>query len=109
MDPVYQNHPLTAPKSARFLLPSARGECGTLRYRFTVQSLDEAVRYSALSHVWGDPKCCGTFIIDGTLYRVRSNLLLALERIDTILDCHSDIDVGMVGFPMLLWADQVCI
>ncbi|RYN37584.1 hypothetical protein AA0119_g654 [Alternaria tenuissima] len=106
MKPIYQNYNLDMHETVRFLLPEGRAECGSLSYRFTVQSLDKAVHYAALSYVWGDSRCCGTIIIESVLYKVTRNLLAALQRIDTII--HSKIELSN---PVLvsLWADQICI
>jgi hypothetical protein len=103
---MYQKHTLGEHKAIRFLLPETRGECGSLRYRFTVQSLGQVVRFAALSYVWGDPKDCGTIVIEGVSRIVTHNLLIALERIDKILESNVELDI--CG-PMLLWADQLCI
>jgi hypothetical protein len=102
MDSIYQKHTLYGYEAVRFLLPEKRGACGSLRYRFIVQSLDQAVHFAALSYVWGDSKACGTIIIEGVSCIVTRNLLTALEKIDTILD--SNAELGNSG-QMLLWVD----
>lgn len=106
METIYKKYTLGVHGTVRFLLPEKRGECGSLHYRFTVQSLDQAVHYAALSYVWGDPKCCGAILIDGVVNHITQNLLFALEKIDKLLE--SNIKEGDSG-PILLWADQVCI
>ncbi|RDW87523.1 hypothetical protein BP5796_03217 [Coleophoma crateriformis] len=104
MGSVYNSYPLKTPRTVRFLIPKKR-EGELLSYQFVVESLDQNVRYAALSYVWGDQAKAGSLMLEGEHKGVTRNLLDALKKLDKTLgqddSCGSE--------PLPLWIDQLCI
>jgi hypothetical protein len=69
----------------------------TIAYKIRVISVDDAIPYTAVSYMWGDPTCEREILLDGRPFLVRSNFFDLLE---TISEEGSD-DV--------YWIDALCI
>lgn len=59
-------------------------------------SLNEIIKYEALSYVWGNPSATETILVNGVEWQATSNLVAALRQLRS-------------KEPRTLWVDAICI
>lgn len=92
---------LSSPRSIRLLtlLPSARFD-SPIRCDLQEVSLDDDVKYEALSYVWGDPGPDHTVLVDGDK---------TLEVTPSCLEALRYLRAAKWGRRRVLWIDAICI
>ncbi|KAI3319430.1 heterokaryon incompatibility protein-domain-containing protein [Xylariaceae sp. AK1471] len=78
-----------------------------VRCELYVVSLDDQIKYEALSYVWGSPRDLVGIDVNGSLFSATQNLHAALRRLrEQIRDsAHAESN----GDSRVLWVDAVCI
>jgi len=77
--------------------PPTGGFNDEIRCSLHVTSLDEAIAFTALSYVWGNPSVCKPIIVNGSVVSVTVNLEAAMRRL------------RQEDNPQVLWVDAICI
>jgi hypothetical protein len=80
-------------------------ESGVISCLLETRSLQDELRYTALSYAWGDPQSTETILVNGSAFQTTPNLVDALSYI------RKHMASGSLSheLPRLFWIDAICI